>query len=518
MTALGNLFAAGWKFLRRTGLYIPLTFLAIMAWRAPHADPHDWDYDEGINLMKVLLVDRGYALYTDIWSDQPPLLTAMLSWWFKPFGPSAASARILILFFSALILWSLYMATRKSVSEFAAAVAMLLLVLSEYYIRLSGAVMVGLPALALASLAAVILVTGQRGWWRIVLSATIMALALQTKLFVAAMGPAVGVYLLFDGRAGEIRLGWFKRFLQVIAWGGVLVTVFLALSLTFQALRPDMLLGTHFGAQTQNQSFFVRESSTFLPNFVKQHVVYLIVASVGVGWAIRRRDLDILFPLTWFGFTWLALMIQRPLWYHHVLLLTLPLAWLCGFGIEVWVRAFQRLGDETMLRNAAWRSGAVLVVTAVVFVAGVLFLPQPFEQRLAVQMSINRPNYIEPAFQHLREDAAGSASEDGQLDFVFTDHPFYAFEAGLPVPPPIAVLSRKTMETGVFTDEALRDVLEAYGPRYVLLERFPNEYSDTFMTLLNQRYELIYDEIEPARYYRIKAEYDDGGSQGETRQ
>ncbi len=57
-----------------------------MAWRAPYADPRDWDYDEGINLMKVLLVDRGYALYTDIWSDQPPLLTAMLSWWFKPFG------------------------------------------------------------------------------------------------------------------------------------------------------------------------------------------------------------------------------------------------------------------------------------------------------------------------------------------------------------------------------------------------------------------------------------------------
>ncbi len=123
-----------------------------------------------------------------------------------------------------------------------------------------------------------------------------------------------------------------------------MAAVFLALSLYFEALRPDMLLATHFGGQTQNQSFFVRESSTFLPNFVVQHAAYLIVATIGVIWAIRRRDLDILFPLTWFAFTWLALMIQRPLWYHHVMLLTLPLAWLCAFGIEVWVRGFQRSG------------------------------------------------------------------------------------------------------------------------------------------------------------------------------
>ena len=277
-----------------------------------------------------------------------------------------------------------------------------------------------------------------------------------------------------------------------------MATVFLALSLYFEALRPDMLLATHFGGQTQNQSFFVRESSTFLPNFVVQHAAYLIVATIGVIWAIRRRDLDILFPLTWFAFTWLALMIQRPLWYHHVMLLTLPLAWLCAFGIEVWVRGFRRLGDDDLSTRSAWRRGAALVGSAVALVVAILFLPAPFEERLAEQMQINRPNYIEPAFQHLRDDAVD------QPGFVFTDHPFYAFEAGLPVPPPIAVLSRKTMETGVITDEALLDVLEEYAPRYVLLERFPNEYSETFLALLEQRYDLIYDEIEPARYYRIK--------------
>jgi hypothetical protein len=36
--------------------------------------------DEGFELAKALLVKDGFRLYTDIWSDQPPLYTHILAW------------------------------------------------------------------------------------------------------------------------------------------------------------------------------------------------------------------------------------------------------------------------------------------------------------------------------------------------------------------------------------------------------------------------------------------------------
>ena len=43
-----------WDWLWRTGILIPIVYFVLLWWRAPHLDPRDWDYDEGINLMKAL--------------------------------------------------------------------------------------------------------------------------------------------------------------------------------------------------------------------------------------------------------------------------------------------------------------------------------------------------------------------------------------------------------------------------------------------------------------------------------
>ncbi|MBK8046213.1 MAG: hypothetical protein IPK16_03240 [Anaerolineales bacterium] len=71
--------AAFGRFTVATGWFVPVAFLLFLLWRAPHLDSADWDYDEGINLMKSLLVNRGLPLYTVVWNDQPPILTMLLS-------------------------------------------------------------------------------------------------------------------------------------------------------------------------------------------------------------------------------------------------------------------------------------------------------------------------------------------------------------------------------------------------------------------------------------------------------
>ena len=62
------------------GLLIMLiTFLTVIFKYYPFRKIFEIDPDEGINLIKGLLVEQGYSLYTEIWSDQPPLFTYFLA-------------------------------------------------------------------------------------------------------------------------------------------------------------------------------------------------------------------------------------------------------------------------------------------------------------------------------------------------------------------------------------------------------------------------------------------------------
>ena len=193
-----------------------------------------------------------------------------------------------------------------------------------------------------------------------------MALAIQTKLLAGIVVPAVGLHILF-GTAPEATPGWLRRrVVQLTVWLAVAGAAFLAIGFYFQALRPDLLLGTHLGAQTQ--AAFVDEAGpTFLLHFAEQHAAYLVLAAIGAGWAIWRRNRAVILPLTWFLTALVALTFHRPVWYHHVQLLTIPLCWLCAFAVELWVRGVRRLFSGTEVTHRFAR-GTGLVVAAGAFV------------------------------------------------------------------------------------------------------------------------------------------------------
>ena len=141
--------------------------------------------------------------------------------------------------------------------------------------------------------------------------------------------------------------------------------------------------------------------------------------------------------------------------------------------------------------TAALALGAAAAVALVFW-----FYPNPYPERLEWQMTTFRPLYIEPVMERLRADAA-QASRD---EWIFTDHPFYAFQAGLAVPPEIAVLSRKSLETGIITQEMLAQVLRDYEPHFVLFERFTDSYSPEVMDEIHDHYSKEL-EADAARYY-----------------
>jgi len=170
----------------------------------PVTQTFEFDYDEGLNLMKVLLYSQGFSLYTQIWSDQPPFLTVLLSHWFSLFGQSIFAARFLILLFSALLIWSFYQIICSSVGRIPALVATLLLFTSWLFIRLSISVMIGIPSLSLAMLSIYMLILYKRYCRKcfVVFSGGLLALSLQTKLFTMFLVPLMFFYL-FDFKIRE---------------------------------------------------------------------------------------------------------------------------------------------------------------------------------------------------------------------------------------------------------------------------------------------------------------------------
>jgi len=63
--------------------------------------------------MKASLVMKGYPLYEQIWSDQPPLLTYILVGVMRLFGTQVNTARSLLLLLSSVLLLACFHILRR---------------------------------------------------------------------------------------------------------------------------------------------------------------------------------------------------------------------------------------------------------------------------------------------------------------------------------------------------------------------------------------------------------------------
>jgi hypothetical protein len=479
-----------WDIVYRSGVLIPLVFVLLTLLFAPITYSGEFDVDEGVNLMKAALVSRGHALYSDIWSDQAPLATILLSQWIEWFRTSVVAARILILFFSALLLWAFYQTIRLTLSETAALVTAALLVFSEWYLRLSISVMIGIPALALALLSVYLLLLGQerKGLWLTVASAAVMAVSLQTKLFTGILVPVMLAYglLLAAGPGGQIS-PLRQRLERCAAWLGALLAGFVVVGIIFGSLDPSQLVAPHLGATTRT-AFVQGDNLAYIGTAFLRHIAYLPLAIIGLIWAFKKRRTVVFLPLGWLCMALAFLIYERPLWYHHVLVLTIPLVWVSAFGVEAGLGVLRRPGHAVPLpaRSALLLLGAVLTVL-------VIFDPMTRKPRLREEVPGPVPEYGEQVTDWL---CPGGVSKDA---WVFTDRPIYAFQAGLSVPPPIAVLSAKRLFSGTITEDDLLAVLREYRPEYVLLERYLPNYRREFLAEVAGSY-------DPGREYSLGLE------------
>jgi len=426
-----------------------------------------FDNDEGINVIKAVLMADGYPLYTQTWSDQPPIFTQLLQGAFALFGEKIVVARLLVLALTTLFVWGYTGTIRLQLGTPAAWIALLLLMLADNFLRLSLSVMIGLPALSFAMVALYLLqlYKGNARVGLLLLAGLLMGLALQTKFLTIVLVPVIGLDLLAFGESfGQDRARFWRQLRDAFIWGAITVGTFLLIGLYYNALDLSMLLGAHLGSTVQ-AAYDTEQSWADLLGMLRFDYGHLLLALLGLLLVTAQRDRRALLPMSWLLFAFLLLSIHRPIWYHHYPLIAIPLCWLAAYLVPHFTALFTptQTGTQTPTQAGTPLQSRALFLLLTLMMVGLIYLRG--ERTI--------PYYNQRSYD--AEVVTLLQSQGAQGGWVFADQAIYPFYAGLPVPPEIAVFSRKRFFGENLNNQILLDVMRSYQPAQVLLTRFKGD-------------------------------------------
>ncbi len=442
----------------------PLFLLFLVTALTPWWNCFTYDHDEGINLMKAMLVERGFFLYGEIWSDQPPFFTWLLAGILTAVGPSVAVARGLVLAFSMLLLWSFACILQRLEGKITALLACFFLIGSTFYIKCSVAVMIGLPAVSLALVALDRLLAWQIEGrpWQGVFSALTMGLSLQIKLFTFMLVPAWFFALACAKNAQPVRQS--RRWLNLGGWIGAVAAVWLAITIASGAAFWQQLLDPHVGQPT-TKAFAADDGIWKIGYWFFFNLSFVLVAPFSLRLLREENRWRRQVPLIWLLTATFCYWFHQPVWYHHFLMFSLPASWLAGVAGAYLLRLARGKGPARYEAQTDWaRRGTRIAAAGILFVAVVGVVGEIARQQSASE-------YLRSDRQ--RQFAALLAARKQRTEWVMADMLMDAFYADLPVPPELAVYSTKRRRSGQLSEAMIVKVLERYCPEQVLLRRYP---------------------------------------------
>lgn len=473
----------------------PAVFILVMLIFFPFLHRFQFDADEGFNLMKALLLNHDYSLYSQVWNDQPPFFTYLLAGVIRLFGLNVDATRILVLILSAGLIWGAVQFLRITWGPWPALVVPFLLMLLPYFPELSVSVMIGLPAIVLAMLS----LAGLAFWHQrhqerwLVFSALALSLSVMTKLFTGFLAPVFIIGILVDQYfTWRGALTWRKLLRPALIWGLVFGGLTAALALIFVGL-PNLLdlIVPHITASERlaNRKIFTRFDLIY---YLQRAQTILILAGLGGLMALVTRRWISFYLVAWVVGAYVLLSHNTPVWYHHQLLVTIPAAVLAAAAVGEAIQTFQSFfRTDIFLHIRIALSVIIFVSFAYVlrehFMSTVeLFSPQP------VFTYLTQPDVKtkDPILLQMKQTAA-------QSPWIVTDEPMYAFRAGMLVPPNLVVFSQKRLESGQLPIPEILDTLRAYKPELVLLGRFGLPELDKY---LGQHYQIIIEDSDEQLY------------------
>ena len=460
-------------------LLLLLLFIFCLVFLSPIKETFEYNPDEGMNAAKASLFLKGFPLYKQIWSDQPPIFTLILANWFKLFGLSVYFGRILVVLFSGLLLWALFQTVRNDWGGMGALCASVFLVFSAGFIRLSSSLMIGLPALSLgmSSIYLIILYKKHNSLGLLALSGLCMALSLQTKFFTAILIlPALSIFLQQPNPPEKQKSS--SGFIPGFIWLSILSCAYLAVVLIF--FYPELHL---FRAQLfqphLNKLSLPRNDFSIINLLLLQDYNVLVLALTGTLACAKQKDWRFLPPFIWLSLAIIVLAKYRPLWDHHYLLISIPLCWLAGISISVFLRGLPFSGWFTR-KNFP---GLAQILISFLTILGIISCIA----NLALKSKVAWAEFIPVQKNQGNEMVNTLLKFKNKTRWIITDEPIFAFYADIPVPPEIAVATIKRRFSEGLSQKYFEDIFQKYEPEQVLLGRF-QDYPLGVKSYLKNRY------------------------------
>jgi hypothetical protein len=437
--------------------------------------------DEDFEPSKATLCLHGYHLYTDVWDDQPPLHTFLITEMMKHVSLSILGPRLLTAGFAMLLLGSFFWLVFQANGLLAAGLSTAMLIASPGFLELSCSCMQEIPALAPAIAALCLLLVKPSAKWPLaeVSAGILFAVALQLKFIEAMYLPLFGLILWLRHRQIKSLIA------PTLAFAGSLAISFAAIEyLTGNSLllQFQQSWAAHFSS-TRSFEYGSPSEHAFDWGVLPKNWDITLPALVGVVVLVRqmRQVPQALIPLAWLTLTMLVLPFHKPWWSYYYVHNAVPLCWCAGIGI---VFVFERIKRNRTLAALL----AVYALCAVSWMGARLYLQSVGIRntpRLYASLLLKEINRFKPATQ-----------------FMFTDQPIYSFHAQIPMPPHLAMISLKRLWSGDLSNAQIASEMAAIKPGLILLANDTREVP--FQDSLDSEYRLVYQD-NTDRLYALKS-------------
>jgi hypothetical protein len=189
---------------------------------------------------------------------------------------------------------------------------------------------------------------------------------------------------------------------------------------------------------------------------------------------------------------YLFLLFDKPVWWHHQFLVTVPATILAAGAIgEGLGLLFQAIKNPSSTRKNWLLLSAGLVCLALICAVRIPDVVQFLQNAQPV-----RGEERNPAEEKFLRKIMQFAPE---TKWMITDMPMLAFMAGLPVPPDLTVISWKRIAAGDLSEADILESLREYRPEQVLFGRFSLPTVDQYLL---QNYRVIHQRGTMILYIR----------------